>query len=61
MLGALGALPPGAHVLSDGRLGVVVGPGKTPLTPLVLLAGEINAPDAPVTPHSPLGMTPWAK
>jgi hypothetical protein len=61
MLGALGALPPGSHVLSEGRLAVVVGPGKTPLTPLVLIGGAIKAPEAPVTPHSPLGMTPWAK
>jgi hypothetical protein len=61
MLGALGALPPGSHVLSEGRLGVVIGPGKTSLMPLVLLGGEVKAAEAPVTPHSPLGMTPWAK
>lgn len=61
MLSALGPLPPGAHVMCDGRLGVVVGPGKAADRPIVLLGGELTMPDAPVAPSSPLGMSPWAK
>lgn len=61
ILGSLGPLPPGAHVMCDGRLGVVVGPGKAPDRPIVLLGGVLTAPDAPVAPSSPLGMSPWAK
>ena len=61
ILGSLGPLPPGAHVMCEGRLGVVVGPGKAPDRPIVLLGGQLTAPDAPVAPSSPLGMSPWAQ
>jgi hypothetical protein len=61
ILSSLGALPPGAHVMCDGRLGVVVGPGKAADRPIVLVGGELQMPDAPVAPSSPLGMSPWAK
>lgn len=61
MISALGPLPPGSHVMCDGRLGVVVGPGKAADRPIVLVGGELAAPDAPVTVASPLGMSPWAK
>jgi hypothetical protein len=61
MLASLGAFPPGAHVMCDGRLGVVVGPGKAADRPIVLVGGTLTAPDQPVTPSSPLGMSPWAK
>jgi hypothetical protein len=61
MLSALGAYPPGAHVLCDGRLGVVVGPGKAADRPILLVGGALCTPDAAVTPASPLGMSPWAK
>jgi hypothetical protein len=61
MLSSLGALPPGSHVMCDGRLGVVVGPGKATDRPIVLIGGELKIPDAPVAPSSPLGMSPWAK
>jgi len=61
MLSSLGALPPGSHVMCDGRLGVVVGPGKAGDRPIVLVGGQLTAPDAPVTVASPLGMSPWAK
>lgn len=61
MLSSLGALPPGAHVMCDGRLGVVVGPGKAANRPIVVLGGELVVPEAPVSAASPLGMSPWAK
>jgi len=61
MLASLGAYPPGSHVMSDGRLGVVVGPGKAHDRPILLVGGALTAPDAPVSPASPLGMSPWAK
>jgi len=61
MLASLGAFPPGAHVMCDGRLGVVVGPGKAADRPIVLVGGALTAPDKPVAPSSPLGMSPWAK
>lgn len=61
LLSALGALPPGSHVLSEGRLAVVVGPGADALTPLLLVGGELKKPEQNVVPSSPLGMSPWAK
>lgn len=63
LLGALGPIPAGAHVLSDGRLGVVLGPalGADASRPRVLLGGQPSTPAQAVTLHSPLGMTPWAK
>jgi len=62
-LSALGLIPVGSHVLADGRLGVVMGPSKTgdPWHPKVLVGGQIVVPTQPITIHSPLGMTPWAK
>jgi hypothetical protein len=63
LLGVLGLVPVGGHVLADGRLGVVVGASNTADTwrPRVLVGGQVVIPDQPVRMHSPLGMTPWAK
>lgn len=63
LLSAVGLVPVGSYVLADGRLGVVMGPSKTgdPWHPRVLVGGQIVVPTQPITLHSPLGMTPWAK
>jgi hypothetical protein len=64
VLGAFGGIPAGAHVMADNRLGVVMGPAGDEgdaQRPVVLVAGELRIPQTPVRPHSPLGMTPWAK
>ena len=63
LLGLLGIVPVGSHVLSDGRLGVVFGSGAAGdwLRPRVLVGGAIEVPAQPVALCSPLGMTPWAK
>jgi hypothetical protein len=63
LLGLLGIVPVGSHVLEGGRLGLVVAAGERgdPLRPRLLVGGEIRPPAEPVTLHSPLGMTPWAK
>jgi hypothetical protein len=56
LLGVLGAVPVGCHVLCDGRLGVVVGPGKDgqPLRPRALLGGRIVTAESDVVMTSPL-------
>jgi hypothetical protein len=63
LLGLLGIVPVGSHVLEGGRLALVVAAGERgdPLRPRVLVGGEVRPPAAPVVLHSPLGMTPWAK
>jgi hypothetical protein len=63
LLDVLGPIPPGSHVLAEGRLGVVLGAAaKTdPMRPRVLVGGRPTAPAEAVTLHSPLAMTPWAK
>lgn len=63
LLNVLGPIPAGAHVLADGRLGVVLGPSAKgdAMRPRVLVGGQPSTPAQPVTLHSPLGMTPWAK
>jgi hypothetical protein len=64
VLSTPGGIPPGAHVMADNRLGVVMGASGEDggvLRPRVLVAGELRVPQTPVRPHSPLGMTPWAK
>jgi hypothetical protein len=64
VLSTPGGIPPGAHVMADNRLGVVMGPAGEEgdaQRPRVLVAGELCVPRTPVRPHSPLGMTPWAK
>jgi hypothetical protein len=56
MLGVLGLLPIGSHVLSDGRLGVVVGTSDAgdAQRPRVLVGGQIVTPAQPVELFSPL-------
>lgn len=63
LLSVLGLVPAGSHVIADGRLGIVLGPGSDgdPFRPRVLLGGAPANPTAPVQLHSPLAMTPWAK
>jgi hypothetical protein len=63
LLDVLGPVPPGSHVLAEGRLGVVLGAGAKadPWRPRVLVGGRPVAPAQPVTLHSPLALTPWAK
>jgi hypothetical protein len=57
LLGVLGLVPVGSHVLADGRLGVIVGPSNRgdAWRPRVLVGGEVVIPDQPVSMHSPLG------
>ena len=56
LLGVLGTVPAGSHVLCDGRLAVVVGPGKAgePLRPRVLVGGQVGAAATQVVITSPL-------
>jgi len=56
LIGVLGVVPAGSHVLADGRLAVVVGPGKEgdALRPRVLLGGKLAYVAAPVVPRSAL-------
>jgi hypothetical protein len=56
LLGVLGLLPIGSHVLSDGRLGVVVGTSDSgdAERPRVLVGGRIVTPEQPVALSSPL-------
>jgi hypothetical protein len=63
LLSVLGLVPAGSHVIADGRLGVVLGPGRDgdPFRPRVLLGGTPANPTEPVQLHSPLAMTPWLK
>lgn len=63
LLGLLGIVPVGSHVLEGGRLALVVAAGERgdPLRPRVLVGGEVRPPAQPVELCSPLGMTPWAK
>ena len=63
LLSVLGLVPAGSHVLADGRLGIVLGPGRDgdPFRPKVLLGGALATPTERVQLHSPLAMTPWAK
>ncbi|MFI5306650.1 MAG: hypothetical protein ACHQ53_04810 [Polyangiales bacterium] len=61
LLGVLGILPVGAHVLADGQLGVVMAATADASKPRVLVAGQLVVPSKPVQPYSPLAMTPWAK
>ena len=63
LLSVLGLVPAGSHVIADGRLGIVLGPGRDgdPFRPKVLLGGALATPNEPVQLHSPLAMTPWAK
>ncbi|MDH5673649.1 MAG: hypothetical protein OEZ06_15950 [Myxococcales bacterium] len=60
LLSSHGALAPGSHVMAQGRLAVVAGPGEQPLRPRLLGEAEAAAGEA-VTPYSPLGNSPWAK
>ena len=48
LLGLLGIIPVGSHVLEDGRLALVVAAGERgdPLRPRVLVGGEIRAAGA---------------
>jgi hypothetical protein len=63
LLSVLGLVPAGSHVIADGRLGIVLGPGRDgdPFRPRVLLGGAPANPTEPVQLHSPLAMTPWVK
>jgi hypothetical protein len=63
LLSVLGLVPAGSHVIADGRLGIVLGPGRDgdPFRPRVLLGGVPANPTEPVQLHSPLAMTPWLK
>jgi hypothetical protein len=63
LLGVLGLIPAGCHVLADGRLGVVIAPSDKgdPYRPRVLVGGQVAVPEHPVRICSPLAMTPWAK
>ncbi len=63
LLGVLGLLPAGSHVLADGRLGVVMAASEQggPLRPRILVGGQMLVPEQPAQACSPLGMTPWAK
>jgi hypothetical protein len=56
LLCVLGPAPAGCHVLCEGRLGVVAGPGKDgdPLRPRVLVGGQIGQSPSPVVLASPL-------
>jgi hypothetical protein len=56
LVGASGAVPVGAYVLADGRLGVVIesAPADDPWRPRVLVGGEVVTPREPVVLHSPL-------
>jgi hypothetical protein len=59
LLGVLGLIPVGSHVLADGRLGVVIAASDKgdPWRPRVLVGGQVAVPEQPVRPCSPLGMT----
>ena len=49
LVNCVGMVPPGATVaLTDGRVGVVVGPGSSPWRPELLIGGELVRPDADV-------------
>jgi hypothetical protein len=56
LLGLLGLIPVGSHVLADGRLGVVVAPSDKgdAFRPRVLVDGKLAIPRQPVTLCSPL-------
>lgn len=56
LVGASGAVPIGAFVLADGRLGVVIesAPVDDLWHPKVLIGGEVVTPRTPVVLHSPL-------
>jgi hypothetical protein len=56
LLCVLGSVPAGSHVLCDGRLGVVAGPGRDgdPLRPRVLVGGKLGQSPDPVVLASPL-------
>jgi hypothetical protein len=63
LLGLLGMIPVGSHVLANGRLGLVAAPSERgdPWRPRVLVGGEIVVPAQAVTLHSPLAMASSAK
>jgi hypothetical protein len=62
LLATVGLVPAGAHVLSEGRLGVVMGGSGSgdAMRPRVLVGGRVEIPNQPVQLYSALAASPFA-